>query len=358
MSQHIVAINVNPMETKTGQNDKTLLSFPQKLGMTALLVIVILLVRATFNVFLMVLAASLIALYFHGLAGLIVRKLKLSRKWAMGFSIGGTFILVGLLFWLIGSKVQAQAQELSSSLPTMVEQAKSQLQKSAIGQQILEQISSANSRKMAGTVKKLFSSSFGVLGDLYVILFLGIFLTASPGIYRKGVIALVPSSGEKQAGRIMDELGGKLKSWLKGKMFAMAVVAVLTVIALSIIGITMAVVLSLIAGLLNFIPNFGPIMAMVPAVLIGLTKSPETALLIAGIYTLIQVIESNFITPTVQNKLVNIPPAMIITGQLIVGSLTGYLGVVFATPIVLIVMILVQELYIKKKKKHASPESA
>ncbi|MFD0793445.1 AI-2E family transporter [Mucilaginibacter litoreus] len=337
--------------TQQNQDNKQVpSSFGKKLGLTALLVVVLLLVRATFNVFMMMLAASLIALYFHGLADLIERKTKLGQRWSMTISIAGSFLLLLALMFLVGSKVQSQVEQLSSNFPSMVEEAKGRLNESAVGRKVLEQFSGDNAKKVAGPARQFFSSTFGVLGDLYVILFLGIFFTASPGIYKKGIIALVPADSETAAEDILDKLGNKLKNWLKGKIFAMAVVAVLTAISLAIVGVPMIFALALIAGVLNFIPNFGPIMAMVPAVLIGLSQGTDTALLIVGLYILIQVIESNFITPLVQNKLVSIPPAMIIAGQLIVGSLTGYLGIILATPLVLIVMVLVQELYIKKKR--------
>jgi predicted PurR-regulated permease PerM len=109
--------------------------------------------------------------------------------------------------------------------------------------------------------------------------------------------------------------------------------------------------LAIIAGILNFIPNFGPLIAMIPAVLVALTQSPVTAAIVVGLYILIQVVESNFITPTVQQKLVSIPPAMIIMAQLLIGPLAGGWGLVLATPLMLIIMILVQELYTKEMDK-------
>jgi len=267
----------------------------------------------------------------------------------MAVSIAGSFLLLALLFWLIGAKVQAQVQELSSKFPSMVEQAKDQLNQSDAGQKVLEQLSGKSSQKLSSSVKKFFSSTFGVLGDLYVILFLGIFFTAGPKVYKNGIISLIPPKGKEEGSSVMDELAHNLKSWLKGKIFSMAVVAILTAIGLSIIGIPMVFALAIIAGILNFIPNFGPIIAMIPAVLIGLSQGMNTGLIVAGLYIFIQVLESNFITPTVQKKLVSIPPAMIIIGQLIVGSLTGYLGIILATPVVLIIMVLVKELYINKQ---------
>ena len=325
------------------------MNFTKKIALVALFIIVILLLKSTFSVLLMILAASIIALYFHGLAGLIERKIKLSHKWSMFLSIAGSFLILALLFWLIGSKVQSQVTVISEKLPTMEEQARTELNKYPLGRNFLDQISGQNSKKLMTSLKRLFNSTFGILGDIYVILFLSIFITADPSIYKKGIIALIPKNSKEEGEHILMELGHSLKSWFKGKLFSMAVVAVLTGIGLSVIGVPMVFGLAIIAGILNFIPNFGPIIAMVPAVLIGLTLGMNTALIIAGLYILIQMIESNLITPMIQKKLVSIPPALIIIGQLIVGSVTGYLGIILATPVVLIIMVMVKELYVKKQ---------
>jgi predicted PurR-regulated permease PerM len=129
----------------------------------------------------------------------------------------------------------------------------------------------------------------------------------------------------------------------------MLVVFVLTAIGLAIIGIPLWLVLALIAGILNFIPNFGPMIAMVPAILVALMESPTKAAFVAGLYILVQVAESNFITPMVQKKLLDTPPAMIIIAQLIMTTLTGGWGIVLAIPLLVVFMTLVQELYIKKQ---------
>ena len=186
---------------------------------------------------------------------------------------------------------------------------------------------------------------------LYVVLIIAIFFTVSPRLYRDGIIKLVPPRGKDKAKDVMDELGESLKKWLKRQLFAMLVVTILTATALGIMGIPMWLLLALIAGLLNFIPNFGPIIAMIPAVLVALSQSPSMALWVAGVYIAIQVVESNLITPLVQNKMLHIPPAMIIIAQMLIAPFSGGWGLVLATPLMVIVMVLVQELYVKRQGK-------
>jgi predicted PurR-regulated permease PerM len=89
--------------------------------------------------------------------------------------------------------------------------------------------------------------------------------------------------------------------------------------------------------------------AMVPAVLVGLMESPAKAGFVAGLYILVQVAESNFITPMVQKKLIDTPPAMIIVAQLLMTSLTGGWGIVLSIPFFVIIMTFIQELYVKKQ---------
>jgi len=330
-------------------------SFPKKVwitgGILALILVLLLLLKATFNVLLLVLAGTLIAVFFRGMSGLIERKTKWNSKLSLAFSIIVTLVIVGLLFWMMGAKVQAQAEELSKTLPSTIEKAKGELSKSTIGQKIIEKISSPETQKQGQSIiQTFFKSTFGILGDLYVVLFIGIFFTVAPNIYVAGIISVVPEKGKAKAKDVLSKMGDHLKKWLKGKLFAMLVVFVLTSIGLVIMGIPRWLVLALIAGILNFIPNFGPLIAMIPAVLVGLMKSPADALWVAGLYILVQVLESNFITPLVQQRLISVPPAMIIIAQLLVAPLTGGWGLILATPLLVIIIVIVQELYIKKQR--------
>jgi predicted PurR-regulated permease PerM len=335
-------------------NQERQYSFPQKVwitgGIFAFIVVLILLLKATFSVLLLVLAGVLVAVFFRGLSGLIQRKSGWNEVLCLTISVLGTLILLVLLFWLIGYKIQAQASQLADTLPTTIEHAKERLNESPLGQKIIQRITSPEAQKKAqSTVQSFFRSTFGILGDVYVILFLGIFFTVSPRVYTTGMVKLVPSAGRPQAENLLEKLGTNLKKWLKGKILAMFVVAVLTATGLLVLGIPMWLALALIAGILNFIPNFGPLLAMIPAVLVSLMQGPSTALYVIGLYITVQVLESNFITPKVQQRLINIPPALIILAQLLIAPLTGGWGLVLATPLMVIIMVVVQELYTKKQ---------
>lgn len=329
-------------------------SFPKKVwlvgGIFALIVVILLLLKATFNVFLLILAGTLIAVFFRTISSFIVRKTHWNSALALTISIIGTFLIISAIFWLIGAKVQSQIVQLIEVLPGTIQNAKEHLNNSGLGQEVIDWFSSTKpTERLKSVASGFFKTTFGILGDLYVILFIGIFFTVAPNLYINGIVQLVPQQGRKEARDIMEKLGNGLKKWLTGKLFAMLVVFILTAIGLAIIGVPMWLALALIAGLLNFIPNFGPLIAMVPAILVAFTIGPNTAIIVMALYLFVQLLESNFITPKVQQKLVKIAPAVIIISQVLVGTLTGFWGIILATPIVVVVMILAQELYIKKE---------
>lgn len=338
---------------ESDKNSITPYSFPQKVwiagSIIALIAILLMLAAKAFPILLLALAGAIIAVFFHGIAGFISRKTGLKDSWSLLISILATLIIIGGIGLLVGYKISAQLVQLTDTLPSTIEKAKSEVAQYPLGQRIVNRISKPeNLAKMKSLAATFFKTSFGVAGDIYVVLFLAIFFTASPKTYRKGIIRLLPLTWRDKASHLSDTLFLNIQKWILGKLFAMLVVFILTATGLIILGIPMWLPLAIIAGCLNFIPNFGPVIAMVPAVLVAILQGPSTAGLVAGLYILVQVVESNFITPLAQQKLVNIPPALIISAQLIIGGLSGGWGIVLATPIVVIIMILVEELYIKK----------
>ncbi|MFN2439760.1 MAG: AI-2E family transporter [Chitinophagaceae bacterium] len=319
-------------------------------AIVALLIILLWIVKVTFNVFLLILAGTLIALFFRGLSGLIQRKTKMNDKLSLVIAIVGSLLLVGLFFWFAGNRIQQQVEELTKTLPQTIDHFKNQLNNSALGKQVLERLSSQdNTGKASAVIQSFFKSTFGILGDIYVVLFIGIFFTASPKTYVDGFIKLIPPKAKAKTEEVINKVGSTLTKWLKGQLLAMLIVAILTAIGLSILGMPMAFALAIIAGVLNFIPNFGPLIAMIPAVLVGLMQGVNTALIVAGLYIFIQIIESNLITPQIQKKMINMPPALIIIAQLFMGVLTGGWGLILATPLTAILMVVIQETWIKKQ---------
>lgn len=322
-------------------------------GIIIPIILLLLLFGFAFKVLLLILAGVLFASFFRGLASLIHKYTKIPLGWATLISVLFVIGLIVLSSWLIAPQIGDQVTELSEKLPEAVSSTKQQLENNPIGSKIVDQIPENPQKwlqERSGVLKKslgVFSTTFGVLADLYIIIFIGLFMMATPQPYRKGIIKLVPISGRKRAEEVLDKLGTTLKRWIAGKLFSMLVVAVFTAIGLWILDVPLALALAIIAGLLSFIPNFGPLIALIPAVLIGFMESPSTALYVALLYIGVQALESNIITPLVQKKMVYLPPAIILISQVLLGILVGGLGLILATPIIAVAMVLINSLYVE-----------
>ncbi len=343
-------------ESETG-SPKHYLSFSKKVwiagGILSLIIIFILLFKALFSVLLLSLTGILIAVYFRGCASILHRNFHWPIKLCTFLSVFiNTLLLVGF-FWFVGARLQQQISELSDTLPKTIEHAKEQLNHTTLGSKALNFLSSSGSSiKTKSVAKKFFSSSFGVLSDLYIVLLLSIFFTADPFLYKKGIIQLLPEKVKDKGSNLLDELDDVLKKWLKGQIIGFFFIAILTGIGLWILGMPLILTLALIAGLLNFIPNFGPIIALIPAVLLALMQGPTTAIIVAAMYTFIQMIQSSVTQPLIQKKMVSIPPALTIFAQVAFGILAGFWGVLMATPIVALLIKIVNRLYVEPPSLH------
>ncbi|OLY92862.1 Predicted PurR-regulated permease PerM [Cnuella takakiae] len=337
-------------------------AFDQKvwrtIGMVALTLILLWIIKDTIRVFLLIITAILVSIFFLRLAGIIRSKTGCKQGLSLALAIIASIASLVLVFWFIGARVQLQIAELSDTLPASIENVRQKIEANPLGKRLLGGMgkSGQSLQKYAPAAQRFFTGSFGVLGDLYAILFLGIFFTISPKTYVGGLVRLVPLKGRDTARHVLHEMDTTLGHWLKGQLIAMLVVAVLTWVGLAIIGVPMAIALAIIAGLFNFVPNLGPLVAMIPAVLVGMMQGGNTALYVAGLYLLVQALESNLITPYIQNKMIEIPPALILMGQLLMGTLLGVMGIILATPLVALIMVAVRELYVKKQEA-GSPQN-
>lgn len=333
-------------------------TFVQKVWITgfifAIIISLILFFTASVHVFILILVGALIACYFRGLGRFISIKTKVPLKISIIISVVATLLFTSGLFFLAGSTAANQFSELQEKFPEILKKSEDFLNNTLVGEKFSEFIENNKNSENSGTmISSFFKSTFGGIGDIFVIIVIGIYFTTSPNIYRDGIILLVPPRGRERAKEVIDKIATGLTKWLLGKFFAMSLIFVLTAIALAIIGLPFWLALALIAGLLVFIPNFGPIVSAIPALLVALSVSGEMALMVGIIYLVIQLSEGSIITPKVQERLVNIPPAAIILGQIFAFMLIGVWGLVFATPIVYIIMTLVKELYIKPMEEKA-----
>lgn len=188
---------------------------------------------------------------------------------------------------------------------------------------------------------------FNALGNVLVIAFLGIAVAADPGSYRNGALRLVPARHRDKGARVLDGSGETLRHWLFGQLLTMAAIFLLTWGGLEFLGIGGALILGLQAGLLAFVPTIGPMIAGAIIILSSLASGLNGALGAAGVYLAVQAAESYGLTPFIQRRALDLPAATIFAGQLLLGVLFGLWGVALALPLVAVIKVLLEELYIE-----------
>jgi predicted PurR-regulated permease PerM len=200
---------------------------------------------------------------------------------------------------------------------------------------------------IVGGAIPVISTALGALAGALVVLAVGIYTAVDPALYRRGVERLVPPSHRDRAGLALDRTGHSLRRWMIGTLINMILVGLMTGVGLWLLGIPAPIALAVIAGLLEFVPIAGPILAAIPAIALALTVSPMTALWVTLFFVVIQQVESNVLTPVVMRGTVRLPPALTVLFQTLMAVIFGFLGLLLAVPILAVVMVLVKTLYVE-----------
>jgi len=253
---------------------------------------------------------------------------------------------------LFARSVAAQTDELIKELPVAAGRLEESLRRYEWGRQLLANMPSgsgwvARNGGLSGKVFGVFSTALDVLVGVVVFFCVGLFLAMEPGVYTEGVVRLVPLAGRHRAREVLGELGHTLRWWLMGRAVAMLFVGALTALGLWLLGIPFALPLALLTTLLGFVPYFGPVVAVVPAALLGFIDGPWKAAAVAALYLVVQVTEGNILTPLVQRRAVEIPPALTLIALLLIGTLFGPLGMALAVPLTAVGLVLVKRLYVE-----------
>jgi predicted PurR-regulated permease PerM len=193
----------------------------------------------------------------------------------------------------------------------------------------------------------VFSTTFGAFMSVLFILVIGIYLSFQPSVYVAGFLRLVPPGRRRRAREIIHRIAETTRGWLLGQAFSMTLLGIVVGTGLSILGIPNALVLGLLAAVMTFIPNLGPVLAFIPAILVALSQGLMKAVYVALFYVVVQTIEGNFLTPMVQQRVIAVPAVLILATQVLLFNLLGFLGIVLAMPLLACVMVLVQMLYVE-----------
>ena len=305
------------------------------------------------DVLLLVFAGVLVGIFLRRLTTVVSDHSPLPSSVSLALVL---LVLTGTLvasFWLQGERIATEATRLRQELPTAVEELRARIAGYELGRDLMEQIPEDPAALLpdeptaVSQATGVVSRAFSGIASGVIILFLGIVFAATPGVYVHALLALFPEHRVPRMREVLAKVTDTLWWWLIGRLIAMTFIGVVTGVGLTLLGVPLAFILGLLAALLSFIPNLGPILSVLPAVLLGLVQGPQTALWVAALYAGVQVVESYLLDPIIDRKTIYLPPAFTITAQLVMALFAGLLGVTLATPLAAAIVVLVTMLYVQ-----------
>lgn len=306
------------------------------------------------DVLLLLFACVLFAILLYAASAKMRTFVPVSHGAALTIVITLVLFALGICGWLIAPQISQQSNDLASAIPRALEQLRAAANQYDLLRRLAENLPPteeivSQAATMLPNAGVFFSGILGVIANIAIILFVGIYFAAQPHVYLEGIVTLTPFRHRQRARQILNELGETLAQWLAGKLISMLVVGIVSTGGLMLLDVPLAGALGIVAGLLDFIPYVGPIMAGVPAVLIAFSESPATALYVLLLFIVIQIAEGYLLLPLVERRTVSLPPALTIMMQVLLGTLFGFAGVALATPLTAAFAVLVTMLYVQDK---------
>lgn len=306
------------------------------IGMAALFALGVVLSQSLLVIFGGIVFAALI----DGGARMLGHVLPIRRGWRVAL-----VLLVAMLFllWLArfaGSQIAQQAAELPATIESQFHRGLAWLQRHGVEIRVRDVQSMA--REAMGGISQVTAAVGGLIGGittLFLILVLGIYFALEPRLYRRGVAWLLPGDRRDHFEATAQSMGQALRRLLFGRVIGMTVEGVFTWFMLQVYGVPMAALLGLITGMLAFLPNIGAPISGAIMILVGFSGSFEMGVYTIIVYVLIHLIDGYLIVPYIARKTVDLPPALVLAAQLIMGVLFGLLGLALADPLMAMIKI-------------------
>jgi predicted PurR-regulated permease PerM len=301
---------------------------------------------------LLLFAGILFAVFLDACARGLASVMPLSRGWRLALvELVLACITVFAIAWGV-ARVPDQARMLLQLMNAQLDVLESHLAAFGIelfgpgGRQDLSHFI-ADPGLLFGHVQHAVSGAYVFAMNAIVIVCLGLFFAAHPSDYREGVLRLLPVAARPRVRYVMDEMGQMLRGWLLGQIVRGAVMAVALCLALKVLGVPGAPLLGIQAGIANFVPYLGPLIAALPVALAAMPLGLSSLVGVMAIYFSIQTIEGYVIAPLIQKGAANIAPAWTLFAIVILGAMFGILGVALAAPLLAIGRIALLRFYVE-----------
>ena len=304
------------------------------------------------DLLLLLFACALVSLILLTITNAIRRRTRLPFGVALGLTVLALLALIGGAIWFFGATMQGEFAELAQRLPSAWAAFQARLATSPVGAAILERAQglAPSAQTVVNAATTALAAVGGALSGLAIVLVGGLYLAAQPTLYAGGLLRMVPARAQKPAAETLDAISTSLRNWLKGQALGMLFVGLGTGLGLWLVGVPAAWAIGLVAGLAEFVPYAGVILAGIPAVVLAFGQDTGTGLWTIGVLIAVQQLQGNLVMPLLQNRMVDLPPAITIFGIIAAGILFGVAGVLLATPLTIVVLVLVRRLYLHEDK--------
>lgn len=332
-------------------HDLVTAAFPLVLALLGLYVI-LRLVHISSSFLVLVCASALMALALNRIAVGIEKRVGVPRRWAATGLL--LLLLVGAVTatYLAGARVVTEFADLGQELPRAADGLRDSLLAGPLGSYLEPALTQPNGgfqpSQAFGSMTTWFSSIAGALSSLFFFVAVTLYLCVQPELYVKGFLKLLKTpERQSRAREVLDKLYDRLWNFLLAAFCEMTLVGVMTGLGLWALGINYALALAITAGLLCFIPVVGPALSFLPALLVGLSMGSDEAIKVTALFAGIQLVESNLVTPLIQERLADIPPVLLLFAQAVAGVVFGFVGIALAAPSVVVLMVLVEEFHLR-----------
>ncbi|HEX8480980.1 MAG TPA: AI-2E family transporter [Allosphingosinicella sp.] len=304
------------------------------------------------DLLLLLFACALVSLILLTFTNAVRRRSNLPFAVSLGLVVIGLMALIGGAVAFFGATMQSEFAELGTRLPAAWADLEVRMRTSALGASILERAQGVapSGQAIVNAATAALAAVGGALSGLVLVLVGGLYLAAQPTLYSTGLLRMMPTQARASVAETLDAISVSLRNWLKGQGLGMLFVGIGTGLGLWLVGVPAAWAIGLIAGLAEFVPYLGIFIAAIPAVVLGFGQGTETGLWTVGVLIAVQQLQGNLVMPLLQNRMVDLPPAVTIFGIIAAGILFGVPGVLLATPLTIVVLVLVRRLYLKEDK--------
>lgn len=322
-------------------------AFARKVLIVAAVAGLIGLVWLTSSVLLLGFASILVAVLFRGLADVIAGHTPVPHRWSLTVAVLAVALLSALFLVLFGSQLLGQLSSVAKDVPEALRAAGERLGIDNVDQVVRDAVSSASRASVLSRAAGIGYTVLGGIADLALVLVAGIYLAASPDLYRQGSVKLLPKDLHGPVLDAMSVTGTALRLWFAGQLVTMAIVGVASGLLYSWIGLPSPLALAIIAGVTNFIPFLGPIIGAVPALVLATTTDMTTVLWTIAAILAVQQLEGNVVTPMIQKRAVALPPVVVLFAIVVFGLIFGWPGMILAVPLSVAVSVFVKKFWIR-----------